>query len=80
MSDAGTTSLIFGVVIGTILCDYALTLLWLARQRRQASGRPRHRRQCRAGAPRGHMDRRRVAALRAHLGLVLWSTEIVTKV
>ena len=27
MSDAGTTSLIFGVVIGTILCDYALTLL-----------------------------------------------------
>ena len=46
MSDAGTTSLIFGVVIGTILCDYALTLLWLARQRRQASGRPLHRRQC----------------------------------
>ena len=27
MSDGGTTSLIFGVVIGTILCDYALTLL-----------------------------------------------------
>ena len=56
MSDAGTTSLIFGVVIGTILCDYALTLLWLARQRRQASGRPLHRRQCRAGAPRARTD------------------------
>ena len=27
MSDAGTTTLIFGVVIGTILCDYALTLV-----------------------------------------------------
>ena len=27
MSDAGTSTLIFGVVIGTILCDYALTLV-----------------------------------------------------
>ena len=27
MSDTGTTTLIFGVVIGTILCDYALTLV-----------------------------------------------------
>ena len=27
MGDAGTTTLIFGEVIGTILCDYALTLV-----------------------------------------------------